>query len=81
VLSAKNKAALKQAQALIQEVLDSAEPPGSEESGEATQSKDIYSLALNPGLKPQGGRPAGELDINQLLNQTLKIHQRFRGGK
>jgi HK97 family phage prohead protease len=81
VLSAKNKAALKQAQALIQEVLDSAEPTGSEENGAATQNKDIYSLALNPGVKPQGGRPAGGTDLNQILSKTLKIQQRIRGGK
>jgi HK97 family phage prohead protease len=81
VLSAKNKASLKQAQALIQEVLDSAEPTGSEEDKAATQNRDIYSLALNPGAKPQRGRQAGDLDINQLLNQTLKIQQRIRGGE
>jgi HK97 family phage prohead protease len=80
VLSAKNKGSLKQAQALIQEVLDSAEPTGSEENGAADQNKDIYSLALNPGFKPQERRPVRELDMNQLLNQTLKIHQRI-GGK
>jgi len=81
VLSAKNKAALKQAQALIQEVLDSAESAPSEENGKANQSKDIYSLALNPGVKPQGGRPAGGTDLNQILSKTLKIQQRIRGGK
>jgi len=81
VLSAKNKASLKQAQALIQEVLDSSESAPSEENGKANQNKDIYSLALNPGVKPQGGKPAGGTDLNQILSKTLKIQQRIKGGE
>ena len=43
-------------------------------------SQDIYSLALNPGAKPQGGRPAGESDISQLLASTHKLHRLVKGG-
>jgi len=77
VLSARNKAALKQAQALIQEVLDSAERPASEE----TEEKDIYAMALNPGVRPSGGRPAMGLDIHSLLEQAKQIHRQVKGGK
>jgi uncharacterized protein len=42
--------------------------------------QDIYSLALNPGFKPQGGRPAGEPDIAELLTSTQKLHQSVKGG-
>jgi HK97 family phage prohead protease len=81
VLSAKNKAALKQAQALIQEVLDSAEPAvESNTQTEQNKSNDIYSLALNPGTKPHRGRPAGEVDIPQLLGIAQKLHHLVKGG-
>ena len=42
--------------------------------------KDIYSLALNPGPEPDGGRPAGEPDINGLLASTQKLHRTVKGG-
>jgi uncharacterized protein len=47
-------------------------------SGE--KASDYYSLALNPGLEPDGGRPAGETDINELLASTQKLHRTVRGG-
>jgi HK97 family phage prohead protease len=47
---------------------------------ESAPDNDIYSLALNPGYKPQGGRPAGEPDINRLLASTQKLHQTVKGG-
>ncbi|MBW1953565.1 MAG: HK97 family phage prohead protease [Deltaproteobacteria bacterium] len=80
VLSAKNKAALKQAQALIQQVLDSAESKPEGEEGKE-QPHDIYSLALNPGIKPQRGKPAEEPDLKHLLSSAQKIHQMVKGGK
>lgn len=43
-------------------------------------ASDYYSLALNPGLEPHGGRPAGELDINGLLAATQQLHQTVKGG-
>ena len=42
--------------------------------------KDIYSLALNPGPEPHGGRPAGEPDIDGLLASTQKLHLTVKGG-
>jgi len=77
VLNAKNKAALRQAQALIQQVLDSAETQPSEEG----MGQNVYSLALNPSPGPDGGRPAGEPDFIELLASTQKLHQLVKGGK
>jgi HK97 family phage prohead protease len=84
VLSAKNKAALKTAQALIQQMLDSAEAQPSEEGmgpyGGHKPGQNIYSLALNPGQGPEGGRPAGESGFSQLLASTQKLHRLVKGG-
>jgi len=44
-------------------------------TGEESPGKDYYSLALNPGLEPEGGKPAGELDIDEVFNLTKKLHQ------
>jgi len=44
------------------------------------EPKDYYSLALNPGQEPEGGRPAGEPDFSQLLSSTQNLHQKFKGG-
>ncbi|MBW1990789.1 MAG: HK97 family phage prohead protease [Deltaproteobacteria bacterium] len=47
----------------------------------ASLDNDIYSLALNPGTKPQGGRPAKEPDINQLMASTVnKLQHLVKGG-
>jgi hypothetical protein len=78
VLNAKNKAALVQAQTLIQQVLAAAEP-ASEEGKGATPNQSIYSLALNPGEEPHGGRQAGgsetaEADIEELRSLTQSLH-------
>lgn len=42
--------------------------------------RNIYSLALNPGPEPDGGRPAGEDDVALLLASTQKLHQTVKGG-
>lgn len=60
VLSAKNKTALKNAQAMIQQVLDAAEPADDGKGADPDNKQSIYSLALNPGNEPEGGRQAGE---------------------
>jgi hypothetical protein len=75
VLSAKNKAALKDAQALIQQVLDAAEPVGNEGKA-ATSKKSIYSPASNPGPEPEGERRAErvEVDMTEIRNLTKNLH-------
>jgi len=40
---------------------------------------DYYSLALNPGSEPYGGRPAGEPDISRILNATQNLHKIVKG--
>ncbi len=82
VLNAKNKAALQQAVALIQQVLTAADP-ASEEGKSVTPTQSIYSLALNPGNEPQGERPAGELpvDMAEILNLTKNFYQTVCPGK
>jgi HK97 family phage prohead protease len=82
VLNAKNKAALQQAVALIQQVLTAADP-ASEEGKSVTPIQSIYSLALNPGDEPQGERPAGELsvDMAEILNLTKNFYQTVCPGK
>ncbi len=42
---------------------------------------DYYSLALNPGPGPEGGRPAGEPDLKEILNATKKLHHRITRGE
>jgi len=82
VLNAKNKAALQQAVALIQQVLTAAEP-AADEGKSVTPTPSIYSLALNPGDKPHGERPAGELsvDMAEILNLTKNFYQTVCPGK
>ena len=82
VLNAKNKAALQQAVALIQQVLTAADP-ASDEGKSVTPTQSIYSLALNPGDEPQGERPAGELsvDMAEILNLTKNFYQTVCPGK
>lgn len=82
VLSAKNKAALQQAVALIQQVLTAADPVA-DEGKSVTPTQSIYSLALNPGDEPQGERPAGELsvDMAEILNLTKIFYQTVCPGK
>jgi hypothetical protein len=82
VLSAKNKTALKNAQAMIQQVLDASEPADdSGKSAEAPENQSIYSLALNPGEQPHGERQAGEAEeaeagaeIEELRTLTQNLH-------
>jgi HK97 family phage prohead protease len=62
VLSAKNKQALVNAQAMIQQVLDAAEA-GAAGVGKEQGKGSYYSLALSPGFDPEGGRRAGEVPI------------------
>ena len=42
---------------------------------------DYYSLALNPGPGPEGGRPAGEPDLKEILNATQNLHRRITKGE
>jgi len=42
---------------------------------------DYYSLALNPGPGPEGGRPAGEPDLKGILDATKKLHHRITRGE
>ncbi len=75
VLNAKNKEALTQAQDLIGQVLAAAEASSSGGKG-TTPENSIYSLALNPGPEPPGGRPAGEsLNLAEILEGTKELHQ------
>jgi hypothetical protein len=75
VLNAKNKEALTQARDLISQVLAAAESSASEGKGEAP-NQSIYSLALNPGPEPPGGRPAGEsVNLAEILEGTKELHQ------
>ena len=75
VLNAKNKEFLTQARDLISQVLAAAEGSASDGKG-ATPKQSIYSLALNPGPEPHGGRPAGEsIDMGEILALTKGLHQ------
>jgi phage head maturation protease len=75
VLNAKNKEALTQARDLISQVLAAAESSVSEGKGE-TSNQSIYSLALNPGPEPPGGRPAGDsFNLAEILEGTKELHQ------
>ena len=75
VLNAKNKEALAQARELIDQVLAAAEP-AAEAGKDAAPQQTIYSLALNPGAEPQGGRPAGEsVNLAEILEGTKALHQ------
>ena len=82
VLNAKNKAALQQAVALIQQVLTAADS-AADEGKSVTPTQSIYSLALNPGDEPQRERPAGELsvDMAEILNLTKNFYQTVCPGK
>ncbi|MBU4233651.1 MAG: hypothetical protein KKF43_14140, partial [Proteobacteria bacterium] len=82
VLNAKNKAALQQAVALIQQVLTAADP-ASDEGKSVTPTQSIYSLALTLGDKPHGERPAGELpvDMAEILNLTKNFYHNVCPGK
>jgi hypothetical protein len=42
---------------------------------------DYYSLALNPGPEPHGGRPAGEPDLKDILSATQNLHRRITKGE
>jgi HK97 family phage prohead protease len=71
VLNAKNKAALQQAVALIGQVLTAAEPASDEGKG-ITPTPSIYSLALNPGEKPDGERQAGDAEAIASITESIK---------
>jgi len=75
VLNAKNKEALTQARDLISQVLAAAEGSSSE-GKDATPNQSIYSLALNPGQEPHGGRPAGDsVNLAEILAGAKELHQ------
>ena len=75
VLNAKNKEALTQARDLINQVLAAAESSSSEGLA-ATPNQSIYSLALNPGQEPHGGRPAGDsVNLAEILAGAKELHQ------
>ena len=75
VLNAKNKEALTQARDLIGQVLAAAESSSSDGKG-AAPHQSIYSLALNPGQEPPGGRPAGDsVNLAEILEGTKELHQ------
>jgi hypothetical protein len=84
VLSAKNKTALKNAQIMIQQVLDAAEPAADEDGKgkEVPKKESIYSLALNPGNEPEGERQAGgSVDMGEILQLTKNLHKTAHPGK
>ena len=75
VLNAKNKEALTQARDLINQVLAAAESSSSEGLA-STPNQSIYSLALNPGQEPHGGRPAGDsVNLAEILAGAKELHQ------
>ena len=75
VLNAKNKEALTQARDLINQVLAAAESSSSEGLA-TTPNQSIYSLALNPGQEPHGGRPAGDsVNLAEILAGAKELHQ------
>ena len=75
VLNAKNKEALTQARDLISQVLAAAESSSSAGLA-ATPNQSIYSLALNPGQEPHGGRPAGDsVNLAEILASAKELHQ------
>lgn len=75
VLNAKNKEALTQARDLISQVLAAAESSSSAGLA-ATPNQSIYSLALNPGQEPHGGRPAGDsVNLAEILAGAKELHQ------
>jgi HK97 family phage prohead protease len=75
VLNAKNKEALTQARDLINQVLAAAESSSSEGLA-GTPNQSIYSLALNPGQEPHGGRPAGDsVNLAEILAGAKELHQ------
>ncbi len=75
VLNAKNKEALTQARDLISQVLAAAESSSSDGLAVAP-NQSIYSLALNPGQEPQGGRPAGDsVNMAEILAGAKELHQ------
>jgi HK97 family phage prohead protease len=75
VLNAKNKEALTQARDLISQVLAAAESSSSAGLA-ATPNQSIYSLALNPGQEPHGGRPAGDsVNMAEILAGAKELHQ------
>lgn len=78
VLNAKNKEALTQARELISQVLAAAEGSSSDGKG-AALNQSIYSLALNPGQEPPGGRLAGgSLNLAEILEGTKELRQMIR---
>jgi len=44
------------------------------------KATDYYSLALNPGSDPEGGRPAGSPDLSHLITSVLNLHRLVKGG-
>jgi len=81
VLNAKNKAALQQAAALIQQVLAAAETQASA-PGPNKKPESYYSKALNPGDEPHGERQAEDsVDMGEIMELTKNLHLTMCPGK
>jgi len=44
-----------------------------------TKAADYYSLALNPGSEPEGGKPAGSPGFSQLFASVKNLHRLVKG--
>jgi hypothetical protein len=43
------------------------------------KANDYYSLALNPGSEPEGGKPAGGSSFSQLFTSVKNLHRLVKG--
>jgi hypothetical protein len=43
------------------------------------KATDYYSLALNPGSEPEGGKPAGSPGFSQLFTSVKNLHRLVKG--
>jgi len=43
------------------------------------KATDYYSLALNPGSEPEGGKPAGSPSFSQLFTSVKNLHRLVKG--
>ncbi|MBM4287554.1 MAG: hypothetical protein FJ135_05305 [Deltaproteobacteria bacterium] len=63
---------LAQLKAVIMEALEEVAQSGA-------LATDYYSLALNPGSEPEGGRPAGSPGFSQLFTSVKNLHRLVKG--
>jgi HK97 family phage prohead protease len=63
---------LAQLKAVIREALEEFFQSG-------TKATDYYSLALNPGSGPEGGKPAGNPGFSQLFTSVKNLHRLVKG--